>query len=354
MKILFHVPDAGGRGGLETVLKTLLNSDFSSDNQIIFQTEKMIYTDWLREFPKRVVQKHITSPKKSRRILGLYSTLKEHPDIDCIIETGGGQFLQLDYYLRRLLNRRFKIISWYHVSLAGVHLNSHADKFKYADAYLAISSGIRDQLVNSGISEDKISLIYNPIPHNNQLKLSKGKQVIFSYVGRLDEIQKNLKEMFSGFEGIPTNQYVLNIYGSNPVESEWNQQKQCAKEKGINVNWYGWQDRPWESVSNNGTDYLIMTSNYEGFPMVLLEALSRGIPVISSDCISGPRDIVNDKNGYLYNLHDIEQLNSVISEAIKNSGNWDQSYIQSSINQCYYSNYIDNLNLFLKKITSTK
>ena len=350
MKILVHVPDAGGRGGLETVLKILLNSNFSVENQIIFQTELMMYTDWLKEFPSRVVQKRITSKKRINRAIGLYNTLKKNPDIDCIIETGGGRNLQLDYYLRKILNRRFKIISWYHVSLAGQHLNSHANKFKYADGYLAISSGIRNQLIENGVAKDKIQLIYNPIQRNNVMKLSDKKPVIFSYVGRLDEIQKNLNEMFEGFSGIPTDQYQLNIYGSNPSKEEWEQQKKWAKDKGINVIWYGWKDHPWEEVAKNGTDYLIMTSNYEGFPMVLLEALSRGIPVISSDCISGPRDIINKQNGYLYELHNIPELHSTILDAIANSGNWNQKEIQSSINSCYYDHYISNLNSFLNDI----
>ena len=350
MKILVHVPDAGGRGGLETVLKILLNSNFSEKNQIIFQTEKMLYTDWLKEFPSRVKQKRVISMKKSRRIIELYKTLKENPDIDCIIETGGGNFLQLDYYLRYILNRRFKIISWYHVSLVGQHLNSHANKFKYADGYLAISSGIRNQLIENGVAKDKIQLIYNPIQRTKVLELSNKKPVIFSYVGRLDEIQKNLKEMFDGFSGIPTDQYQLNIYGSNPSEDEWKQQQQWAEDRNINVIWHGWQDDPWGEVANNGTDYLIMTSNYEGFPMVLLEALSRGIPVISSDCISGPRDIINKQNGYLYELHNIPELHSTILDAIANSGNWNQKEIQSSINSCYYDNYISNLNSFLNDI----
>lgn len=53
----------------------------------------------------------------------------------------------------------------------------------------------------------------------------------------------------------------------------------------------------------------LLTSHSEGFGMVLLEAISFGLPCISYDCPSGPRDIVeNDVNGYLIPMDDFENF----------------------------------------------
>ncbi|WP_180064677.1 glycosyltransferase family 4 protein [Acinetobacter sp. YH12095] len=63
----------------------------------------------------------------------------------------------------------------------------------------------------------------------------------------------------------------------------------------------------------------MLTSHSEGFGMVLLEAISFGLPCISYDCPSGPRDIIkNEHNGYLIPMDDFESLKSALLKLINN------------------------------------
>lgn len=73
-----------------------------------------------------------------------------------------------------------------------------------------------------------------------------------------------------------------------------------------------------EEVYNNSSIFLL-TSNYEGLPMVLLEAFSYGLPVVSFACKCGPKDLIeNGVNGYLVSNGDIvhfaEKVINLISD----------------------------------------
>ncbi|TNH75635.1 hypothetical protein CF105_02200 [Aeromonas veronii] len=60
------------------------------------------------------------------------------------------------------------------------------------------------------------------------------------------------------------------------------------------------------------SDVFVMASEYEGFPNVLLEAMSFGLPSVVMDCHSGPRDIIDGRNGILVSMNDYDALwNSV-------------------------------------------
>lgn len=89
---------------------------------------------------------------------------------------------------------------------------------------------------------------------------------------------------------------------------------------------YGLEDKIFlKGIEENiGSKYLessiyIMTSRFEGMPMVLLEAQSYGLPIVSFDCPCGPKDIItNGKDGYIINFGNIEEMVNKILKLMEN------------------------------------
>src|SRR5699024_4123697 len=108
--------------------------------------------------------------------------------------------------------------------------------------------------------------------------------------GRLNE-QKGHIHLLNAFskvkKSVPNSQLVF--LGEGKLEASL---KESAKELGIhnNVHFLGFKRNPFKYIAQSKV--FVMTSYYEGFPNALAEAMACKIPVISTDCQSGPREIL--------------------------------------------------------------
>lgn len=136
-------------------------------------------------------------------------------------------------------------------------------------------------------------------------------------VGRLT-YQKGYDRLIKACQIIKSDlkdKWIIDIYGSGNLQDEI---KSLINE--YNLNNIIRIHPPHPNIHNDysSSDALILTSRYEGFALVLIEAMSYGTPPISFDCPCGPKDIINNyKDGILVKNGDIQSLAKAISSFIK-------------------------------------
>lgn len=348
-KVSIYVPFMTGFGGTETVISNLFaeyNRSGIKDKINLIQVGGYIDSDWL----KNTTEKKIIWLNKYRPVrtleyflllpwILLFEVNKQNSDI--VISTNPIIWTIL-YMIKFLFRKNYQVISWYHYSLSVKPIRKFL--LYKADAYLAISSGIMNQLVDLGIDKNKIKLVYNPVIQRKQTvnRTKNNEEVRFLYVGRLMlNGQKNIKELIDALKFVKGNWH-LDIYGTgNKCELSQYINDQALSNK---ISFCGFIPDVWGTVQN--IDATLLTSQYEGFPMVLNESISVGIPVVSSNCETGPKDIVNKKNGLLYDKGNVNALSAILQQFVDRKIIFTNTKeIKKSIKQFYSDSYFDN---FLK------
>ena len=135
--------------------------------------------------------------------------------------------------------------------------------------------------------------------------------------GRLSA-QKNQCLLIQAFAMVyKTNKSLrLSLYGEGEEE---NNLKSLVKKLGIDdaVTFKGRVSNVADALMS--TDLFILSSNYEGMPNALMEAMAVGLPCISTDCPTGPSDLIQNKeNGILIKSNEVGELASAIHYCVEN------------------------------------
>ena len=180
-----------------------------------------------------------------------------------------------------------------------------------ADKIVAVSNGSAIDLKENFGIKNKIDVIPNSI-NIDDINMKMQEDLDFDFtrftyitIGRLDS-GKNHKMMIEAFANLNFDAQLL-IIGEGELKEELSSLINELELKN-KVFLLGFQSNPYKYLAKS--DCFVLTSNYESFGIVLLEAMACGLPVISTDCESGPREIlgVNGEYGVLVQLYDIKEL----------------------------------------------
>jgi glycosyltransferase involved in cell wall biosynthesis len=197
--------------------------------------------------------------------------------------------------------------------------------YPWADAVVTVSCGVADDLARAtGLRRERIEVVYNPVITPGLLEaargaadhpwLAPGEPPVVLGVGRLTR-QKDFETLIQAFALVRRKRPArLIILGEGEDRARLTA---LAQDLGVN------QDVALPGFVPNALAFMahsavfVLSSAWEGLPTVLIEALAAGTRVVSTDCESGPREILEDgRLGALVPVGDIEALATAIGSVL--------------------------------------
>ena len=158
-------------------------------------------------------------------------------------------------------------------------------------------------------------------------------------IGRL-ESQKDYKTLIDSFYKIHASfpEWKVHVYGHGDMRDEL---QKYVDDKGLSDRFLfcGRTDKPYLELRKSSI--FVLSSFYEGFPNVLCEAMYAGNLCISSDCVSGPRELINhSQNGWLFPVGDVNMLAELLKQCIEKEESL--TGVRSAAEETVKRLYLDN------------
>jgi glycosyltransferase involved in cell wall biosynthesis len=318
------------KGGAERVLSMLL-SNFSLDSKLcihLLQLEKGLSYDLplnvtrvvLSGSGKSEFRKFVDLPFqawqvsryiKNHRINTVMSFLYRANYINILAKVLGVEY-------KAILNVRSTTSRYLSEGIRGkINLFLIKHLFNRSDLIISNSMGVDRDLKSLMNITSKTRVIYNPVDIS-AIKTQKNicMDIKFNFktnvkyiisVGRIVPLKRN-KDLIDAFHQLQKEDSNLEVIFLGDGILRDDLMTYCTelniKRK---VHFLGNVSNPFYYLSRS--DIFVLNSQVEGFPNVLVEAMACGLPVISSDCMSGPREILRDSNyGHLYSVGNITRL----------------------------------------------
>lgn len=321
-------------GGLERVQMHVLSGLVRSGFQVDLVTSRVSAQAQVLLRPEVPVS--VLEGGRLSFLCGLARLIKNtKPDVVVTSANDVGCFVLL---FRALLSPNSKLIWAQHLSLSGpLQASMGFSKLRLlfelwlmrmlidkADAVVAVSKAVSDDMKGLLGPKLDVHVIYNPVISSDFDGLSRQPvqwpwedldYPTIVFVGRLVKV-KRLDVLLNAFAMcIQTSQAKLLIIGDGP---EAGRAVELARDLNLGemCKFVGHQDNPFPWIRE--ADLLVLSSDSEGFGLVLVEAMACGIQVVSTDCPHGPAEILgNGEYGRLVRMGDAEALAIAMRESLQ-------------------------------------
>ncbi len=342
--ILYCIPALYNPGGMERILIEKVNEiskrpDFDVHVITTDQNGKQIYFDLSPEvqithlnldFNKYFDAMLFSKYYNTKRLLYAYCRkLKDYVKenkVDVVVSLGGKEleFLyKTNLDCRKICELHFSISirkqfifargsSFLHKIMAEIRTYQLIKQTRALDKLVVLTKADEKKLQRS---HRNVQQIYNFATIESAEPVFSNSKIMVA-VGKLDT-QKGFDLLIEACSKITDwNGWQLHIYGQGPDREMLEDLirtyhlEQYVFLKGVSRN---------ISEIYRNASMLILSSRYEGFPMVMLEAITFGLPVISFDCATGPSEIIEDDDcGMLVKDGDLDGMAGAIESLIRN------------------------------------
>lgn len=306
----------------EVKLTYLISSDLIEKTKFYKSRKKNIFYKIMYNYYMRREQKEKT--------INLAKFLKDKKyDVVVDFDMGLSKNIDLVDAKKRIAWIHSPIDSWYRKK---DKIKRLGDRLKKYNTLVTICDDMKEKTEKLyPFLKDKLVRIYNPFDIEkiqNQSKdlseITEEKRALLKddyiiSVGRLDNYSKDYYTLLKGFKGakergLTEKLYILGEGEERKLIESWIDELNLKND----VILLGKYRNPYPWIKN--AKIFVHSSRFEGLPTVLIEALICGVPVISSDCPTGPSEILKKGTiGLLYDVGDSETLKKQILELLKNS-----------------------------------
>jgi len=304
------------QGGAERVLSELSCNLPDNIEQVIVVYEKKITYPLKGKLlclksPPNSLSVFIRAYKFIQRIFRLKEIIKEEMP-DCVMSFMGEANVQNALVSKNPILTVHGRMSKDHRSVSGWILRLLMPVFYNKAKVVVVSEGIKKDLTKRyRLRENQVRVIHNPVNIERVQQLSKERlnEEIFEDIpvvitlGRLCKQKGHwylLRALSEVRKRLPCK---LMILGSGELEAYLKKLVYQFQLKN-DVVFLGWQKNPFKFLAH--AKVFVLSSLWEGFGNVLIEAMACGLPVISTDCLYGPREIIAPQSRYDYQTNDVE------------------------------------------------